>query len=306
MIGLPLSFRLRADLSRRTPSSVGLPALALLALLAGSCEATSHVDPTVQGSLAPPPLIPLKPAEDFALVPSSPSHDFSRPNWIDADEDCQTTRVEVLTAEAVGPVEFEDEHRCKVTRGRWRCPYTGEWIEDPKELDIDHVVPLKNAWDSGASAWTGERWRQFANDLERGEHLLAVSASANRSKGARGPDEWLPPLAESRCQYVRDWAAIKARWELRASEAEAAATERALALCEAGQIPPLPQKTTAEIQPPISEPAPESLVQTCCKVCRKGKACGDTCIARDKTCSVEPGCACDGSDAAAREEPQAW
>jgi hypothetical protein len=229
-------------------------------------------------------------------VPPSPTsrREFNRPNWTDADQDCQTTRVEVLAAEATGPVEFEDEHRCKVISGRWRCPYTGEWTEDPQELDVDHVVPLKNAWDSGASEWSNERWQQFANALEQGEHLAAVSAKANRAKGARGPDQWLPPLPESRCPYVRDWVAIKARWELGASEAEAVAVERSLAVCDEGQIPPLPQEPEAGIQIPILEPTSGDVVETCCKVCHKGKACGDTCIARNKTCSVGPGCACDG------------
>ncbi|HLT40678.1 MAG TPA: HNH endonuclease family protein [Enhygromyxa sp.] len=254
------------------------------------------MEPAVKSSLAPPSTIPAEPKHDESpLPPSSTSHrEFYRPKWIDADQDCQSTRIEVLTAQATGDIEFEDERRCNVVRGRWRCPYTGEVFHDPHELDIDHLVPLKNAWDSGASAWTEERWRQFANELEQGEHLVAVSAKANRSKGARGPDEWLPPLAESRCAYMRDWAAIKARWELGASEAEAAAIESARALCEAGQIPRLPQDAKAEIQLPIPEPTPGDLVDTCCKVCRKGKACGNTCIARDKTCSVGPGCACDG------------
>src|SRR5690606_6103914 len=130
--------------------------------------------------------------DESPLPPSSTSHrEFYRPKWIDADQDCQSTRIEVLTAQATGDIEFEDERRCNVVRGRWRCPYTGEVFHDPHELDIDHLVPLKNAWDSGASAWTEERWRQFANELEQGEHLVAVSAKANRSKGARGPDEWL-------------------------------------------------------------------------------------------------------------------
>jgi hypothetical protein len=215
----------------------------------------------------------------------SPPLDFSRPNWLDEDDDCQTTRTEVLVLEAIGPIEFEDDRRCKVTAGSWRCPYTGEWISDPRLLDIDHLVPLKNAWDSGAGTWANGRWREYANDLGQPEHLVAVSASANRSKGARGPDQWLPPLAEYRCVYVRDWATIKSTWKLSASVAEQQAITEALELCERGQAPPLPQDAHAQT-PNISA--------ECCKICRKGKACGDSCIASEKTCHVVPGCACDG------------
>lgn len=284
--------------SRSHRRCFGFQAFPLAIFLGLSCDATGVVEPFVEGSLAPPsistPAIEESHEEPTAPPSSTSRREFHRPSWLDADHDCQTTRVEVLTAEARGPLKYEDERQCKVTHGRWRCPYTGEWIENPQELDVDHVVPLKNAWDSGASAWTEERWRQFANALEEDEHLVAVSAKANRSKGARGPDQWLPPLAEARCSYVRDWVAIKARWGLSATEAESLAIDQALVLCEAGKIPALPQEVKAEVQLAIPEPLPEDIADTCCKVCRKGKACGNTCIARDKTCSVGPGCACDG------------
>jgi hypothetical protein len=266
--------------------------LALVSVLALSCDRAGIVEPTVQEPPVPAQVLSSAHDETHSL-PSSEGRKYTRPAWLDTDRDCQTTRSEVLIAESSGPVEFEDESHCKVVRGNWRCPYTGALFHDPRELDIDHVVPLKNAWESGASAWTDERWRRYANSLENPEDLVAVAASANRAKGARGPDQWLPSLAESRCTYVRAWTAIKARWELSAGANEASAIGRALRLCDAGQTPPLPQTIKAENQPPAS-PTPEEPLETCCKVCRKGKACGNTCIARDKTCTVGPGCACDG------------
>jgi hypothetical protein len=108
-------------------------------------------------------------------------------SWTDADHDCQDTRAEVLIAEALGPVEFVDARHCHVGRGRWRCPYTGRVVVDPRELDIDHLVPLAEAHASGGSKWSSERRRRYANDVQHPEHLVAVVRGANRSKGSAGP-----------------------------------------------------------------------------------------------------------------------
>ena len=112
-----------------------------------------------------------------------------RPRWNDVDRDCQHTRSEVLLAENLdeSALEYADKDRCVVNSGVWRCPYTGERLTRARELDIDHMVPLKNAWESGGRAWPKEEWTRFANDLSHPQHLIAVLASANRSKGARGP-----------------------------------------------------------------------------------------------------------------------
>ena len=228
--------------------------------------------------------------EPQAQTPRKEKQGLKRPGWIDVDHDCQNTRTEVLIAEAKGPLEYTDKRRCKITRGTWRCPYTGNVLHDPHELDVDHMVPLKNAWESGAQSWTDDRWRDYANELEHAEHLIAVTAKANRSKSARGPDAWLPPLAEYRCAYVRDWVAIKARWGLDASSGETQATAHMLNDCASGRVPPLPQRSKPKY--PVKQ-EPTEAIGECCKFCRKGKACGNTCISRDKNCTVVPGCACD-------------
>lgn len=268
-------------------------------LLAASCHAPSTYEdlaPLVEPTPTSPEDTPADSNPAAPAQPNSPSRGFKRPSWVDADGDCQSTRIEVLILENMGELVFEDERHCKVIRGTWRCPYTGQVFHDAKDLHIDHMVPLKNAWDSGASGWTDERWRQYANDLEHPEHLIAVAARANMSKGDRGPDEWLPPLAEYRCTYVRDWAAIKARWGLGATATEAEFIDRALALCDAGEVPPLPQKVSKGGRAPSNEHPTESSspANHCCRVCRKGKACGNGCIPRYNSCSKEPGCACDG------------
>lgn len=132
--------------------------------------------------------------------------------WVDKDGDCQSTREEVLIATSETPVEF-DEKGCKVKSGKWRCPYTGVVIVDPSFIDIDHVVSLKEAHDSGAMTWA-KREKNLYFNTQTGHHLRPVSQSANRSKGSREPHEWLPPKQEFRCTYLRDWVRIKYRWQL--------------------------------------------------------------------------------------------
>lgn len=172
--------------------------------------------------------------------PSDADYDRKRwKHWSDTDGDCQDTRQEVLVAESVRPVTFRDDRQCKVFSGEWTCPYTGQTITDPSALDIEHVVPLAHAHAHGAAAWSDERREQFANSLDAPEHLMAVVASANRSKGAKAPHEWLPSERSLRCDYVEDWIRIKARWELSTSQAEHAALSRYLDACDHGDVPEL-------------------------------------------------------------------
>lgn len=124
------------------------------------------------------------------------SRDFGR--WADADGDCVNTRHEILAALSTARVIMSADG-CSVERGRWIDPYTNQIFLDPAALDIDHVVPLAWAWANGASAWDKSKRVAFANDPV---NLLAVDASANRSKGALGPERWLPSNQKYRCEYV--------------------------------------------------------------------------------------------------------
>lgn len=154
------------------------------------------------------------------------------PHWIDADGDCQNTRAEVLIRDDDdGAVEFAETNPCRVVRGSWLDPYTGITFNDASELDVDHVVPLKNAHESGAWAWTRERRREYANYLVDENHLLAVKAGENRSKGANGPETYKPPLISYHCEYARIWIKIKTDWELEVGEDEGVALEEMLATC---------------------------------------------------------------------------
>ncbi|MFG2395215.1 DUF1524 domain-containing protein [Streptomyces lavendulae] len=81
------------------------------------------------------------------------------------------------------------------------------------------MVPLANAWRSGAGSWTAERRKEFANDLTRPQ-LFAVSAATNRAKGDQGPEDWQPPAKGYRCTYATAWTNVKSTYQLTVTEAE--------------------------------------------------------------------------------------
>ena len=134
-------------------------------------------------------------------------------HWIDADRDCQDTRQEVLISESLQPVVLDDRG-CRVVSGEWLDLYTGQTFTDPSRLDIDHFIPLSEAHRSGADTWTLEQRQSFANDLTNEHSLIAVSASANRSKGDRDPPNWLPPNESFQCEYIKRWVAVKEYFNL--------------------------------------------------------------------------------------------
>jgi len=138
--------------------------------------------------------------------------------WIDADSDGCNTREEVLIEEAV--VKPTIGKSCALTGGAWLSPYDGIRITKASAVDIDHVVPLSEAWRSGAWAWTPAQRQAFANDLDDPRTLVAVSLGQNRSKGDKDPSQWLPPKGV--CTYIADWISIKARYQLSVDEIEAA------------------------------------------------------------------------------------
>ncbi|MFE9855628.1 HNH endonuclease family protein [Streptomyces sp. NPDC005780] len=142
-------------------------------------------------------------------------------HWVDADKDSCNTRAEVLIAESRIPATVEAS--CKVTAGSWYSYYDGVTLTAPGGLDIDHMVPLAEAWDSGASQWSAARRQAYANDLDADRSLVAVTAKTNRSKSDQDPSTWLPPLADARCTYAADWVSTKLRWGLTVDQPEAAA-----------------------------------------------------------------------------------
>lgn len=147
-------------------------------------------------------------------------------HWIDADGDGCDTRDEVLIAESLTTPRIGPD--CPV-RGSWRSVYDGLTTTRASALDVDHVVALKEAWDSGAWAWTPARRQGYANDLGDARSLRAVSVASNRAKGDQDPAGWLPPLRAFRCTYATDWVAVKVRWRLSVDARERAALKGILA-----------------------------------------------------------------------------
>ena len=218
----------------QTPTAVPFPSPAVAPT---PIPTEMPVSPT---SVVPTPIPTVAPSAStiilrISVAPNSAQTPYDRSewkHWIDADDDCQNTRHEVLIYESAIAIEFEDRDQCAVATGSWTDPYTGGVFTDPGDLDIDHMVPLVNAHKSGGHSWDPERKRRYANDLTYHGHLIAVSASANRSKGGKGPDEWKPPNTDYWCQYALDWVTIKWEWDLTATESEASALSDMLSTCE--------------------------------------------------------------------------
>ncbi|MFG1807851.1 HNH endonuclease family protein [Streptomyces sp. NPDC049040] len=83
-----------------------------------------------------------------------------------------------------------------------------------------HVVPLAEAWDSGAYGWTPARRQDYANDLDWSRSLVAVTARTNRQKADQDPSTWTPPAEDAQCHYLADWVSVKTRWQLSVDPAE--------------------------------------------------------------------------------------
>ena len=147
-------------------------------------------------------------------------------HWIDADKDGCDTRKEVLIAEAT--VKPKIGAKCVLSGGTWLSSYDNKTVKGSGTgLDVDHMVPLAEAWRSGAWQWTPEEREIFANDLLDERVLIAVSASSNRSKSDKDPAKWLPKGSkEAVCDYVFNWVSVKYRFSLTIDPKERQVVER--------------------------------------------------------------------------------
>lgn len=150
-------------------------------------------------------------------------------HWTDNDKDGCNSRFEVLVEESLQELQILGD--CELVGGEWRSVYDGFTSDDPSDFDIDHLVPLAEAWDSGASEWSPQQREAFANALENPEALVAVSSSSNRSKSDKDPSEWLPPDQSYWCEYATHWVTLKSQWDLSVDRREKEALREVLAGC---------------------------------------------------------------------------
>ncbi|MFD9794202.1 HNH endonuclease family protein [Streptomyces sp. NPDC059070] len=215
---------------RRAPLSLAATALTTFALLLSPAPAlAASTRASAPGDTV---TLPVRDALQNLPVRAEDRTGYERTkfkHWVDADRDGCNTRQEVLKIEALeAPVQGP---KCALTGGSWYSPYDNQYFDDARKLDIDHLVPLAEAWDSGASAWSAAEREAYANDLGADFALIAVSAASNRSKADQDPSTWLPPYADYRCHYVTDWVADKTRWGLDIDPAEQAALADVLSRC---------------------------------------------------------------------------
>lgn len=177
------------------------------------------------------------------------------------------TRSGVLIRDSLTPAQV-DPVGCAVIAGDWYSVYDGLTWTDPAELEIDHVVALKEAWDSGAWGWTPQRRSGFANELEDARSLRAVTGSVNQAKGDKDPSNWIPPDDRFVCRYLSDWVSIKARWGLSMDQSEFGRIRNLLTdRCPDQAVAPWPDTPPAGIpatSPPVAVGDPPALPSGSC------------------------------------------
>lgn len=157
-------------------------------------------------------------------------------HWVDADKNGCNTRMEVLKLESTVKVTLKSGTTCTIAAGSWFSPYEGKTITSPGSLDIDHMVPLKEAALSGAYRWSPEARQAYANDLGYPGSLIAVRATTNRSKSDQDPTSWMPPSSTYKCTYVAVWTSVKWRWQLTIDPSEKTKLSSILAGCKDSDI----------------------------------------------------------------------
>lgn len=199
---------------------------------------TATADPRASTTSTAPPAAPPSgsPAELLATLVVADEADrqgYEREvfgeGWLVDASGCDVRNV-VLAEESRVPATRAPDG-CTVDRGEWLSLYDDYSTPNPGELEIDHVVALAEAWDSGANVWAPDRREQYANDLDRPDALIAVTTATNQSKGDSDPAEWMPPNRSSWCRFATAWITQKAAWELTIDVAERDALRNVLATC---------------------------------------------------------------------------
>jgi hypothetical protein len=191
----------------------------------------------------------------LAVVDAPPPGGYVRdlfPTWLDLDGDGCNAREQALRTYSNPAATVAGG--CKIVAGAWFSDYDGLTFTVPGDVDIDHVVPLAEAWRSGAAAWTTDQRAVIANDQA---NLWPVSAASNRSKSDSPPNEWRPPRRESWCTYARRWVAVKTAYRLTVTTPERDALGQMLETCTgpAATVPPASLPPAPPASPATAPPA---------------------------------------------------
>lgn len=187
-------------------------------------------EPTAQSGSPTAPASSVEKSLDKIKVKEAENVAYNRDewkHWISAGSSCWNMREEVLYQQAEkGSVVLLDKNKketknkssaCSISSGKWNDLYTGKTFTNPKDIDIDHMIPLKYTATHGGQAWDSKKKEKYANSID-GNHLIAVSASANRSKSDKGPGSWMPSNKAYHCRYVFDWVTVASKWNISLSK----------------------------------------------------------------------------------------
>ena len=230
-------------------------------------------------ALTPDPIVTIRGHLDRLPVAAEDPAGYDRSmfgsGWATQNDGCDT-RDHVLRVEALRGTPRD----CEIRRGVWWSKYDAKRVRKSRKLDVDHMIPLAEAWASGARQWNANIREAFANDLDFANALVAVTASSNRSKGDRDPAEWLPRNPGNHCWYVQSWIEVKYKYNLSIDPAEKSALEGQLAKCTRSYVTPVRSSEivdgTAQVIPDTS-PNPVVTYTNC----TEARAAGVTPIRQD-------------------------
>lgn len=204
--------------------------MAALAALTSGCKSTSAT-----GEKQPPlePTDVARQLNELSVRTEGSISGYNRdqfPHWSTISGQCDT-REQVLQRDAEPGSAKVEPSTCRVTAGTWISPYDGATQTKATDVDIDHMVPLAEAWRSGANDWTKDQREALANDMQRPQ-LFVVIDEVNQAKGDKDPARWRPSQRSYWCAYVSQWVAVKHHYRLSVDSAEKAALQDMLRSCE--------------------------------------------------------------------------
>ncbi|KAF2743874.1 secreted protein-like protein [Sporormia fimetaria CBS 119925] len=200
-------------------------ASAVLAMAAPTPKLEARAPPNIPSTSSAKSLL-----SGLTVAAQGPQTGYSRdlfPHWITPSGTSCNTRETVLKRDGTNVVT---DAACASTSGSWYSPFDGATWSAASDVDIDHMVPLSNAWKSGAANWSASKRQQFANDLTNPQ-LIAVTDDVNQAKGDKGPEAWKPPRTAYYCTYAKMWVKVKSVYGLTITSSEKSALTSMLNTC---------------------------------------------------------------------------